>query len=117
MKAAAPMADSRVEILLDEPQGTISPNIYGHFMEHLGGVIYDGLWVGPRSKVPNVDGLRRDVIEHMKKIQAPVVPISGRLLCRQLRLARWNWSAGEAAATHKFLERSGQRQIAGHSQI
>jgi alpha-N-arabinofuranosidase len=74
---AAPAADSRIEILLDEPQGTISPNIYGHFTEHLGGVIYDGLWVGAKSKIPNVDGLRRDVIEHMKKIKAPVVRYPG----------------------------------------
>jgi len=73
----APTADSRIEILLDEPQGTIPPNIYGHFAEHLGGVIYDGLWVGPTSKVPNVDGLRHDVIEHMKKIKAPVVRYPG----------------------------------------
>ena len=73
----APSADSRIEILLDEPQGTISPNIYGHFTEHLGGVIYDGLWVGPKSKVSNVDGLRRDVIEHMKKIKAAVVRYPG----------------------------------------
>jgi len=75
--AAAPSADSRIEILLDEPQGTISPNLYGHFTEHLGGVVYDGLWVGPKSKIPNVDGLRRDVIEHMKKIKAPVVRYPG----------------------------------------
>jgi hypothetical protein len=44
--------DSRIEILLDEPQGTISPNIYGHFVEHWGGVVYDGLWVGQKSKCP-----------------------------------------------------------------
>lgn len=33
--------DSQIEVLLDEPVGTISPNIYGHFTEDLGGVIYD----------------------------------------------------------------------------
>src|SRR5262249_8561109 len=75
--AAAPIADSRIEVLLNEPQGTISPNIYGHFVEHLGGVVYDGLWVGPQSKVPNVNGLRRDVLEHMSKIKAPVVRYPG----------------------------------------
>ena len=44
-------ADSRIEILLNEPLGTISPEIYGHFTEHLGGVIYDGIWVGDRKSV------------------------------------------------------------------
>jgi len=76
-RAAVPIADSQIEILLDEPRGTISPNIYGHFMEHLGGVIYDGVWVGANSKIPNVKGLRRDVVEHLKKIKAPVVRYPG----------------------------------------
>ena len=43
--------NARIEILLNEPLGTISPDIYGHFTEHLGGVIYDGVWVGEDSKV------------------------------------------------------------------
>src|SRR5258708_9114479 len=73
LSAAASASDSRIEILLGEMQGTISPNIYGHFTEHLGGVIYDGIWVGRNSKVPNIDGLRRDLLEHMKKIKAPMI--------------------------------------------
>jgi alpha-L-arabinofuranosidase len=44
-------AGARIEILLDESVGTISPEIYGHFVEHLGGVVYDGVWVGTESKV------------------------------------------------------------------
>ncbi len=70
-------ADSRIEVLFDEPLGTISPNIYGHFAENLSGVLYDGIWVGEKSRVPNIDGLRRDVIEHMRKIKAPVVRYPG----------------------------------------
>ena|SRR5271165_593629 len=69
--------DSRVEVLLEEPLGTISPDIYGHFTEHLGGVIYDGIWVGPDSKVANVDGLRKELVEHMRKIKAPVIRYPG----------------------------------------
>jgi alpha-N-arabinofuranosidase len=46
------IADSRIDVLLSEPLGTISPDIYGHFTENLGGVIYDGVWVGENSKVP-----------------------------------------------------------------
>jgi alpha-N-arabinofuranosidase len=73
----APSTESRVEILLDEPLGTISPDIYGHFTENLGGVIYDGVWVGPDSKVPNVDGIRKELVENMKKIRASVVRFPG----------------------------------------
>ena len=47
-------ADSRIEVLLGEEVGTISPNIYGHFAEHLGGVVYDGIWVAriPKCRIP-----------------------------------------------------------------
>jgi alpha-N-arabinofuranosidase len=37
-------AESRIEILVNEPIGKISPEIYSHFIEHLGAVIYDGIW-------------------------------------------------------------------------
>jgi len=65
--------DSRIEILIDEPIGTIAPDIYGHFVEHLGGVVYDGIWVGEGSKVPNVDGIRRALVDELRKIKPPVV--------------------------------------------
>jgi alpha-L-arabinofuranosidase len=70
-------ANARIEILLDEALGTISPNIYGHFLEHLGGVIYDGVWVGENSKIPNVNGLRKDLVDELRKIKAPVVRYPG----------------------------------------
>ena len=69
--------DARIEILLEEVLGTISPNIYGHFLEHIGGVIYDGVWVGEQSKIPNIDGLRKDLVDEMRKIKAPVVRYPG----------------------------------------
>ena len=64
---------ARIEILLNEPLGTISPDIYGHFTEHLGGVIYDGVWVGEESKVANVGGIRKSLVEALQKIKAPVI--------------------------------------------
>ena len=70
-------ADSRIEVLLDEPLGVISPNIYGHFAENLGGVIYDGIWVGENSSVPEVDGIRKELIDHMRKVKASVVRFPG----------------------------------------
>jgi alpha-L-arabinofuranosidase len=67
------IADSRIDVLLSEPLGTISPDIYGHFTENLGGVIYDGVWVGENSKVPNQYGISSALIEHLRKIKAPVI--------------------------------------------
>jgi alpha-N-arabinofuranosidase len=66
-------ADSRVEILLDERIGRIAPEIHGHFAEHLGGVVYDGIWVGDGSKVPNQGGIRTALVEHLRRIKAPVI--------------------------------------------
>ena len=65
--------DSRVEILLDEPIGRISPDVYGHFTEHIGGVIYDGIWVGEDSKIPNIHGIRKELVDHMRRIRPTVV--------------------------------------------
>lgn len=65
--------NSRIEVLLDEPLGTISPAIYGHFTENLSGVVYDGIWVGESSKIPNINGIRKELVEEMRKIKPPVV--------------------------------------------
>jgi alpha-N-arabinofuranosidase len=71
--ALAQQAGSHIEVLVDEPIGTIAPEIYGHFTEHLGSVIYDGIYVGEGSKIPNQQGLRTALIEKMRAIHAPVV--------------------------------------------
>ncbi len=73
----AQSADARIEVLLDEPLGTISPNIYGHFTENLSGVIYDGIWVGENSKVPNVNGIRKELVDEMRKIKPAIVRFPG----------------------------------------
>ena len=65
--------DLRVRVLLGEPTGTIKPALYGQFAEHLGGVIYDGIWVGPNSKVPNLGGIRRALVEHVRRLGRVVV--------------------------------------------
>jgi alpha-L-arabinofuranosidase len=71
--AFASAADSRVEVLLDEVVGTISPAVYGHFTEMLGAVVYDGIWVGENSRIPNTAGIRNAVIEKLRQIKAPMV--------------------------------------------
>lgn len=80
---------NKVEILLDEPIGTISPNLYGHFTEHIGGVIYDGIWVGEDSPVPNQGGIRSALIEHMKRLKPSVVRWPGGCFADS-----YNWRDG-----------------------
>jgi alpha-N-arabinofuranosidase len=51
----------------------IDRNIYGHFSEHLGRCIYEGYWVGFESDIPNVRGIRTDVVEALRKVKPPVM--------------------------------------------
>jgi alpha-N-arabinofuranosidase len=51
----------------------INKEIYGHFSEHLGRCIYEGLFVGEHSPIPNVNGMRQDVVEALKNIRIPVL--------------------------------------------
>ena len=52
---------------------TINKDIYGHFSEHLGRCIYDGIFVGKDSKIPNVNGMRTDVVTALKDMGIPVL--------------------------------------------
>jgi alpha-N-arabinofuranosidase len=61
-------ADSRIDVLVDEPIAPITADLYGHFVEHLGAVVYDGIWVGEGSRIANVSGMRRAVVDHMKRL-------------------------------------------------
>jgi len=68
---AALAQDATVVVNTDQGNTVISRHIYGHFSEHLGHCIYGGLWVGPDSNIPNVNGVRKDVIDALKKIHIP----------------------------------------------
>lgn len=57
----------------DTKKGKINKNIYGHFSEHLGRCIYEGLWVEKDSKIPNTDGIRNDVVDALKEMKIPVL--------------------------------------------
>lgn len=53
--------------------GTINKEIYGHFSEHLGRCIYEGIFVGEDSEIPNTNGMRNDVVEALKELEIPVL--------------------------------------------
>ncbi|MCI0499402.1 MAG: hypothetical protein L0Y36_06955, partial [Planctomycetales bacterium] len=64
---------NRLTIFAGQEKDTIAPEIYGHFSEHLGRCIYDGIWVGPQSDIPNVRGIRKDVLEALQQLNIPVL--------------------------------------------
>ncbi|WP_206606284.1 alpha-N-arabinofuranosidase [Steroidobacter cummioxidans] len=65
--------ETKITIRADAPGVTIDPNIYGQFVEHLGRGVYEGIWVGEHSKIPNVRGIRSDVVAALRKIRVPLV--------------------------------------------
>ncbi|MGY5355676.1 alpha-N-arabinofuranosidase [Wenyingzhuangia sp. IMCC45467] len=60
-----------INISIDENAPVISKHIYGHFAEHLGRCIYDGIYVGEESTIPNTNGVRNDIIDALKELQIP----------------------------------------------
>jgi alpha-N-arabinofuranosidase len=76
-------------VLLDEAIATIRPAIYSQFAEHIGGVIYDGIWVGPESKIANIDGMRKSLVEHVRQIGPVVIRWPGGCFAD-----RYHWQDG-----------------------
>jgi alpha-N-arabinofuranosidase len=74
--SAAPVAIAQtVEFSVDVSKAgvKIDRNIFGQFAEHLGHGIYDGIWVGPDSTIPNTRGIRNDVVAALKALKVPNV--------------------------------------------
>ena len=100
--------------------GTINPNIYGQFSEHLGRCIYQGLYVGEDSDIPNVNGMRSDVVNALKKIHIPVLRWPGGCFAdtyhwrdgigpqsQRKTIVNTNWggvSEDNSFGTHEFME-------------
>ncbi len=71
--ATAQDTANAVTIDVSKVKYKISRFIYGQFSEHLGHCIYGGFWVGPDSKIPNVRGIRTDVVDAFKRIKTPIL--------------------------------------------
>ena len=100
--------------------GVISRNLYGHFSEHLGRCIYNGIFVGKNSPIPNVNGMRTDVVEALRHIRIPVLRWPGGCFAdeyhwrdgigpkeQRKRMVNTNWGyvvEDNSFGTHEFLE-------------
>jgi alpha-N-arabinofuranosidase len=111
--------NAQLVIHADQPQGTINRNIYGHFAEHLGRLIYEGIWVGENSPIPNTRGIRNDVVAALKRLNIPVLRWPGGCFAdeyhwrdgigprdrRPKRLnASWGGIETNAFGTHEFMD-------------
>ncbi|HXH08142.1 MAG TPA: alpha-N-arabinofuranosidase [Vicinamibacterales bacterium] len=109
-----------VIVRADRPGAVIHRNVYGHFAEHLGRGIYEGLWVGEDSPIPNTRGLRNDVLEALRRLRVPVVRWPGGCFAdeyhwqdgigprdrRPVRInTHWGWvEEPNAFGTHEFMD-------------
>ena len=100
--------------------GHINPEIYGHFSEHLGRCIYQGIYVGEKSPIPNIHGLRLDVIEAFRQIRMPVLRWPGGCFADEYhwrdgvgpkesrpKMVNTNWGGvteDNSFGTHEFME-------------
>jgi alpha-N-arabinofuranosidase len=73
----------------DQTGPTISRDIFGQFAEHLGKGIYGGVWVGKKSRIPNIRGIRADVVNALRAIRVPNVRWPGGCFADQ-----YHWRNG-----------------------
>ncbi len=78
----------------------IRPEIYGHFSEHLGRCIYNGIYVGENSSIPNVNGIRSDIVEAFKNIHLPVLRWPGGCFADEYH---WKDGIGEKSGRRKMV--------------
>ena len=124
MLAWVPTAGQAAEIHLrvraDQPGDTISRHLYGQFAEHLGRGIYEGIWVGQDSEIPNTKGFRDDVLAALKPLRIPVIRWPGGCFAdeyhwrdgigprdeRPVRInTHWGWvEETNAFGTHEFFD-------------
>ena len=77
-------------------KGKINKEIYGHFSEHLGRCIYEGIYVGDNSNIANVNGMRKDVVEALKEIKIPVLRWPGGCFADE-----YHWKDGIGAKENR----------------
>ncbi len=84
----------------NEKKSKINKEIYGHFSEHLGRCIYEGLYVGEDSAIPNVNGMRCDVVNALKEMRIPVLRWPGGCFADEYH---WKDGIGEKATRKKMI--------------
>ena len=94
--SAAPDPGAVVELRMDgaHPGATIDRNIFGQFAEHLGNGIYGGIWVGQDSTIPNVRGIRSDVVAALRALHVPNIRWPGGCFADEYH---WRDGIGPAA--------------------
>ena len=96
-------ATRKAVIHADQEVGTVRPEFHGHFAEHLGSCVYGGIWVGPKSDIPNIDGCRKDLVGYLKELGVPVLRWPGGCYADDYH---WRDGIGPAAKRPKHVNTS-----------
>ncbi|MDE2164308.1 MAG: alpha-N-arabinofuranosidase [Alphaproteobacteria bacterium] len=98
LSCAAAQAQDAIAIKVDtsQPGATIDRHIFGQFAEQLGTQIYNGIWVGRDSKIPNVRGIRKDVVAALRELHVPDVRWPGGCYADQYH---WRDGVGKTRTT------------------
>lgn len=91
---------SKLVVNVHNKKAKINKEIYGHFSEHLGRCIYEGLYVGEKSKIPNKNGMRTDVVEALKEMKVPVLRWPGGCFADEYH---WKDGIGEKESRKKMI--------------
>ena len=121
--APAPAA-AQIDIVIDASKTgpKIDRQIFGQFAEHLGKGIYEGVWVGPGSPIPNTRGIRNDVVAALKALKVPNVRWPGGCFADEYHWRKGigrdrsvtlnpNWGGvteDNTFGTHEFMDFVGQ---------
>src|SRR6185295_11630795 len=92
------VAAEKVQLSVDASQAgaKIDRNIFGQFAEHLGYGVYEGVWVGPGSPIPNTRGMRNDVVAALKALKVPNVRWPGGCFADE-----YHWRNGVGAGERR----------------
>ena len=110
----------KLHINVNDKKAIINKNIYGHFAEHLGRCIYNGIFVGEDSNIPNEKGMRTDIVEALRNIKIPVLRWPGGCFADEYhwkdgigpkenrkRMVNTHWGGvveDNSFGTHEFME-------------
>ena len=94
------MKKFKMLINADDRLGHINKEIYGNFSEHLGRCIYGGIYVGEDSDIPNIHGIRKDIVEAFKNIKLPVLRWPGGCFADEYH---WKDGIGEKSSRKKIV--------------
>jgi alpha-N-arabinofuranosidase len=93
-------AQNKVFLYPSQAKDTISRNVYGHFAEHLGRCVYDGLYIGDNKKIPNKNGIRLDIVHALKQLKVGVL----------------RWPGGCFADGYHWMDGIGPREKRKHTE-